>query len=197
MPCFFLPQFISLYVDWLWFKDVRFEKIFTTKINAQAITALAGMLAGFLITYLNIWFSMQATKGRSVVMTFYSQAIPQLDILRHFDTLKIIVPIVIGLFVGLLLNNSWLTFLYYFNGVASGFSDPIFGKDVSFYLFTLPVYEIISATLLFILGVSLVVSALNYILKGALFLTQKGIVSEQAASAHLSVIGSLIFLVLA
>jgi len=85
-------------------------------------------------------------------MTAYSQAIPQLDILRHFDKVKVIVPIVIGLFVGLLLNNNWLTFLYYFNGVASGFSDPIFGKDVSFYLFTLPAYEIISTTLLLIWG---------------------------------------------
>ena len=51
---FFLPQFISFYVDWLWFKDVRFEKIFITKINAQAMTTLAGILAGFIITYLNI-----------------------------------------------------------------------------------------------------------------------------------------------
>jgi hypothetical protein len=197
LTLFFLPQFISFYVDWLWFKDVRFEKIFITKINAQAITALAGILAGFLITYLNILFSMRATRGRAVVMTAYSQAVPQLDILRHFDKVKIILPIVIGLLVGLLLNDSWLTFLYYFNGIASGFSDPIFGKDVSFYLFTLPAYEIISTTLLLILGVSLTVSALNYMLKGALILTQKGIVSEKAASAHLSVICSLIFLVLA
>jgi hypothetical protein len=197
LALFFLPQFISFYVDWLWFKDVRFEKIFITKINAQAITALGGILAGFLITYANIFFSMRATKGRPVVMTAYSQAVPQLDILRHFDKVKIIVPIVIGLLVGLLLNGNWLTFLYYFNGVASGFSDPIFGKDISFYLFTLPAYEIISATLLLILGASLVVSALNYILKGALVLTQKGIVSEKAASAHISVLCSIIFLVLA
>ena len=197
LALFFLPQFISFYVDWLWFKDVSFEKIFTTKINAQAMTALAGILAGFLITYLNILFSMQATKGRAVVMTAYSQAVPQLDILRHFDKVKIIVPIVLGLFVGLLLNNSWLTFLSYFNGVASGFSDPIFGKDVSFYLFTLPAYEIISTTLLLVFGVSLVFSALNYLLKGALILTPKGIVLERSASAHLSVIVSLIFLVLA
>ena len=130
-------------------------------------------------------------------MTSYSQAVPQLEVLRHFDKVKLIVPVLLGLFVGLLMNNSWLTFLYYFNGVASGFSDPIFGKDVSFYLFTLPVYEIISSTLLLILGVSLVVSVLNYILKGALLLTPKGPVFEQTASAHLSVIGSLIFLVLA
>ncbi len=194
---FFLPQFISLYVDWLWFKDVRFEKIFTTNLNAQVIAVFAGGLAGFVITWLNISVAMRATKGRAVVVTSYSQSAPQLDILRYFDQLKIIVPIGIGFLSGLMLNSSWLKFLYYFNAADSGYSDPIFGKDVSFYLFTLPVYEIISSALMFILGVSLVVVALNYLLKGAVFLTPKGIVSERAASAHLSVIGSLIFLVLA
>ena len=193
----FLPQFISFYVDWLWFKDVSFEKLFITKLNAQALTALAGILAGFVITYLNILFSMQATKGRSVVMATYSQAMPQLEILRHFDKVKIIVPIVIGLFTGLLLNSSWLKFLYYFNGVDTGYSDPIFGKDISFYLFTLPVYEIISTALIFILGVSLVVSALNYLLKGAVIFAPTGISAEKAASAHVSVIVAFIFLVLA
>jgi uncharacterized protein len=194
---FFLPQFISLYVDWLWFKDVRFEKIFLTKLNAEALSAFAGGLAGFVITYINIWFSIRATRGRALVLTSFGQALPPLDILRHIDKAKTVVPAVMGLLSGLVVNGSWLTFLYYLNGAASGYSDPIFGKDVSFYLFALPVYEIISTMLLFILGVSLVVSALNYLLKGAVFLTQKGIIAERYASAHLSVIASLIFLVLA
>ena len=197
LALFFLPQSISLYIDWLWFKDVNFGKIFTVRLNAQAITALAGGLAGFVISYVNIWFSLRATKDRPVVMTFGNQPIPQLNVLRHFDRLKIIVPILIGWFAGLSLSNNWLDFLYYFNRVDSGYSDPIFGKDVSFYLFTIPAYEIISSLLMFILVASLALSALNYILKGAVFMTQKGIISERSASAHLSVIVSLIFLVLA
>ncbi len=194
---FFLPQFISLYVDWLWFKDVNFEKIFMTKLNAQVIAAIAGGLAGFVVSYISIWFSMRATKGRALVLSYHDQAIPQLGILRHFDRVRIIVPILIGLFVGLLLNNNWLTFLYYLNAADSGYSDPIFGKDVSFYLFTLPLFEMISSVLMLILLVSLVISALNYVLKGAVFFTQKGIIAERYASAHFSVIGSFIFLVLA
>ncbi|HUO76283.1 MAG TPA: UPF0182 family protein [Thermodesulfovibrionales bacterium] len=194
---FFLPQFISLYVDWLWFNDVNFAKIFTVRLNAQVMSALAGGLAGFVISYVSIWFSLQATKGRPVVMTFGNQAMPQLNVLRYFDRLKIIIPILIGWVTGLSLKNNWLSFLYYFNRVDSGYSDPIFGKDVSFYLFTLPAYEIISSLLMFILVASLALSVLTYILKGAVFMTQRGIISERSASAHLSVLGSLIFLVLA
>ena len=167
------------------------KKYSLQRLNAQAITAFAGVLAGFLITYINIRFSMRATKDRAIVMTSYSQAIPQLDILRHFDRVKIIVPVLIGLFVGLLLNNNWLTFLYYLNGVDSGYSDPIFGKDVSFYLFTLPVYEIISSILLLILGVSLVVSALNYVLKGAVILHPERHMSLRSMLQHIFPLSAL------
>lgn len=197
LALFILPQFISLYIDWLWFQDVNFGRIFSVRLNAQAITALAGGLAGFVVSYVNIWFSLRATKDRPVVMTFGNQPMPQLNILKYFDRLKIVVPIMIGWFTGLFLSNSWLTFLYYFNRVDSGYADPIFGKDVSFYLFTIPAYETISSILMFILVASLALSALNYLLKGAVFMTQRGIIFERSASAHLSVVGSLIFLVLA
>ena len=187
----FLSQFISFYVDWLWFKDVRFEKIFTVKLNAQAISALAGGLTGFIITYINLWYSIKSTAGRPVVTASFSQALPQLDLLRHFDRFKMVVPIVVGLMSALLLSSNWLTFLYYFNSAAAGHTDPIFGKDVSFYLFALPFHEIISSTLLMLLIISLIVSAVNYVLKGAVFFTQRGLIPERYASAHLSLTSSL------
>ncbi len=192
-----LPQFIPLYIDWLWFRDVGFEQIFTAKLNAQAYTALAGALAGFAVSFASIWFSMRVTRGRTVTITAYRQVLPQIDVLRYFDYLKIIVPVVVGLFAALVLNNNWLTFLYYANSAAAGQADPIFGKDISFYLFSLPVHEIISSVLMFILVVSLVASAVNYLLKGALFFSEKGVIVERPAAAHLSVMGALIFLVLA
>ena len=194
---FLLPEFLSWYVDWLWFKDLNFEKVFTIRLTAQATTALAGGLGGFVITYTNILISLRVTRGRSVNLTFANQTIPQLDILRHVDRLQIIVPIVIGWFAGLVLNNNWLKFLYYFHGVDFGHADPIFGKDASFYLFVLPAYEILSSTLMVILGASLVVSAVNYLLKGAVSVTEKGIIADRAAAAHLSVITAFLFLVLA
>jgi uncharacterized membrane protein (UPF0182 family) len=154
LAVFFLPQFISFYVDWLWFKDAGFENIFTAKLNAQAITAFSGMFAGFVISWLNIWFSMKVTRGRSVVLTSYGQGLPRLDVLKLFDRLKLVAPAGIGIFTGMVVNGNWLKFLYYVNGVNSGYSDPIFGKDISFYLFTLPVYEVIATCCSSFWGVS-------------------------------------------
>lgn len=194
---FSLPQIIALYIDWLWFNDVGFESIFTKKLNVQAFSSVAGALTSFLITYANLWFALRVTRGRTIPVTTYSQAMPQLDLLRHFDRLKLIVPVLIGIFTGFMMSGNWMKFLYYFQTVEAGYTDPVFGKDASFYLFILPVYEIIASVLMLVLTVSLVVSALNYVLKGAVLIAPKGIVAESAASAHLSFIASLIFLVMA
>ncbi len=197
LTLFFLPQFISLYIDWLWFRDLNFEKIFTARINAQAITGCAGALAGFIIASINIRVALHATKGRSLAISFSNQAMPQLNILKHLDLLKIIVPIGIGWFSGVLLSSNWLQFLYYYHGVASGYGDPIFGKDISFYLFTLPAYEIATSGVMFILIASFIFSALIYLVRGAVFMTPNGIVAERPVSVHVSVLGSLVFLLLA
>ena len=189
----FLPQFLSLYIDWLWFKDLNFVKIFLTRINAQAMTGTAGLLTGFLIAYVNLWYALHATKGRALAMSFANQAMPQLNILKHLDSLKFIVPLGIGAFAALLMNNNWMKFLYYYHRVAAGYADPIFNKDISFYLFTLPAYETAASVMMFILTASLVISGLVYLLRGAVFPTPTGFVAERTVYAHLSVLGALIF----
>ncbi len=192
----FMPQLISLYVDWIWFKSILFENLFTVKLNAQIIYAAAGFIAGFIITFISLSASIKATKGRVITTSVYGQEIPQLNIIRHFDKIKIIVPFVVGLFVAMLFSSNWMTVLYYLNAVDFGYQDPLFSKDVSFYLFTIPFYEMIVHTLLFVLVISFVAAAVNYVLKGTIVLSPKGLYAERSVTVHLSFIGGLIFLAL-
>jgi uncharacterized membrane protein (UPF0182 family) len=197
LMAFSLPQVISLYVDWLWFKDIQYVKLFTVKINMQVISALAGFIAAFVITYVNLLTAMRLTRGRTIVTALYNEAVPQLNLMRHIDKLLYIVPLLVGLFTAVLFNSNWLSLLYYLNSVGFGYADPIFGKDISFYIFTLPVLEIVFSLAFLIFIISFIVAALNYFLKGSIVLSQRGIISERAASTHLSVIGSILFLVIA
>jgi uncharacterized membrane protein (UPF0182 family) len=193
----FVPQIISLYVEWLWFKNLQLEKIFTVKLNAQVISAVFGAIAGFIIIYINLWAAMRSTKDRYLTTTFYSVSLPQFSLLKHFDKIKAIIPLLIALFIGLLFSSNWMTFLYYLNAADFGYTDPIFNKDISFYLFTIPVLKLISNTLFSVLGVAFIFSGLNYIMKGALFLHSKSILYERYVLIHLSFLGSLMFLLLA
>jgi len=192
----FLPEFLSLYIDWLWFKDIGRGLIFSTQVQGQAFSALAGALGGFFITYLNIQIALRAMKGRAIVIPTNVQAMPQLDILRHIDWIKIIVPVLAGLFMASLFNANWFTLLSYIHGAASGYADPIFDKDVSFYLFSLPAHQLVANAVQFTLWATLGAIALIYVVKGAIFIS-RGVTAERAASAHISLLGAMVMAVMA
>jgi uncharacterized membrane protein (UPF0182 family) len=109
---------------------------------------------------------------------------------RHIELIRSS-PVLAGLSAALL-NGNWMTFLSYFHQSASGYNDPVFGKDVSFYLFVLPAQEVIANGLAVVLWMTLIAVALIYFVKGAVFFTRRGIVAERTVSAHLSVIGGMI-----
>ena len=191
-----LPQSLSFYVDWLWFQDLGLEKVFTTKLNTQFLSALAGGFAAFLISYINLWVAIRATKGRTIIVPLHVQGMPQLNILRHAEKLKIVIPSLLGFFTAVMFASNWLTLLSWLHASDFAYADPIFDKNASFYVFTLPVMEVASNSAMLILGVSLVSSALLYLLKGAIFIHPGGTGAERPAQIHLSVLGSLLFLVL-
>jgi uncharacterized membrane protein (UPF0182 family) len=192
-----LPEIISLYVDWLWFRDLGMERVFSTQMRAQAYSALAGLIGGYIVSFVNIRLALQAMKGRAVLLPPHGGALPLHELLRHFDKIKVIAPVLTGLFLAFLLNGNWMTFLSYVHREASGLADPIFGRDVSFYLFALPAHEIVANALLSALWATLAALVLIYALKGAVFLTSRGFKAEQSAFAHISVLGAMILAVLA
>ncbi|MDA8431363.1 MAG: UPF0182 family protein [Nitrospiraceae bacterium] len=192
----FLPESLSLYIDWLWFKDVGMAGIFNTRVQAQAMSALCGLVGGFFIPYLNLWLALRAMKGRAAT-PLHGLAMPQFDFLRHIERIKVIVPVLTALFSAALLNGSWMSFLSYFHQAAAGYTDPIFGKDISFYLFSLPAQEIVANVLAVVLWATIASVCLIYFVKAAIFFTRRGVVAERPASAHLSILGGMVLAVTA
>lgn len=191
-----LPQSLSFYIDWLWFQDLGLEKVFTTKLNAQFLSALAGGFTAFLITYINLWTAIRATKGRTIVMPLHLQGMPQLTILGHVEKLKVIVPSLLGLVTAAMYAGNWLTLLTWLHASDFAYADPVFNRNASFYVFTLPVMEVVSGSVMLILVASLISAAFLYLVKGAIFIHPRGIGAERSAQVHLSVLGGLLFLVL-
>jgi uncharacterized protein len=193
----FLPKIISLYVDWLWFSGLHLREMFVRKVVAQALFSLAGFIAGFVVPYISIALAMRVTKNRVVPLASALDTPPIRSILDHLSKLKFIIPAFFGLMVAFLFYENWFTFLSYLSAASFGYSDPIFHIDASFYLFSLPVYEIISGMALLLLGVSFVLAAALYVVRGAVFVDRRRVAMERVPSVHLSVLASLIFFVLA
>ena len=81
------------------------------------------------------------------------------------------VLVLLGIIFGATLSNQWDTVLKYLNAVPFSQLDPIFGKDISFYVFTLPLLD-------FLQGWGIGVIVLSMVFTGGIYLLIYGLRTE-------------------
>jgi len=90
---------------------------------------------------------------------------------RLLGKLGIILSCIIALFIGLLASSSWHEVLKFLSSVPFGQKDPIFAADVSFYVFSLPVFSLGLGLIKTVILISLIGCGAIYILRGSLNLS--------------------------
>ena len=102
------------------------------------------------------------------------------------------------MFLGIFASREWLTWLQYQNAVPFGQTDPLFDRDVSFYVFTLPFLDLVRYLALATVVLSLIGSTAAYVVSGTLALDPaRGLVIGEGARRHLGLIVAGLFLLLA
>jgi uncharacterized membrane protein (UPF0182 family) len=94
------------------------------------------------------------------------------------------VALVIGLLLAVAETGQWDLILRYLYQVPYGQSDPLFDKDIGFYLFSLPVYVALKNWMLTILVLSTLVAAAVYVAYGEIRLDSGAWQISPAAIAH-------------
>ena len=169
----FFSSIVSLITDWWWYQEVGLTEVFVKSLSAKIIVgAVAGIIAAtFLLTNLSLairskipWMAAipEALIGTSQPITLNSRIIGKLGI---------ILSCVIALFIGLLASSSWHDILKFLSTTPFGQKDPIFGQDVSFYVFSLPVFSLGLGLIKTVILVSLISCGAIYILRGSLNLS--------------------------
>ncbi|GAH71572.1 unnamed protein product, partial [marine sediment metagenome] len=96
--------------------------------------------------------------------------------------------LIIALFMGFSEGTSWEKILIYFNRTSFGTADPIFNRDIGFYMFSLPFWEFVRNWLSFALTIIAVVVATIYIIKRAVKYEYKKLIIETPVKVHLSLL---------
>ncbi len=153
------PRF---YTDYLWFQELGFANVFTTEIYARIATFFLFSIAFFAFYLFNILIARRLTPRVTDESSHWSQIIAFAG--RSITFLLVVAGIVLSLLVGLIAQANWLTFLRYLHAGPFNTTDPIFGLDVSFYVFTLPVYEFLISWVGGVLVLTLIAVAVTYAL---------------------------------
>lgn len=191
---YFLAKYISgFYIDYEWFRINEglqvFWVMFMTKFNVQAIF---GALFIFLFLANFILIRLIGGKGRFFSENFLDRIqIPAIGSSRRFLLILMTIGIVlIGFMMGGGASAFWKEFLMFQHGVPfDGYpADPVFGKNIGFYVFSLPFYNFLYGWTMSSLVIITIFTAVLHLFNGGISLTNNGFQFSLFCRAHLSIL---------
>ncbi|MCS7282515.1 MAG: UPF0182 family protein [Anaerolineae bacterium] len=171
----------AFYTDWLWFEDLGYLSVYQTRLAAQALTFLLGYLTAFFFFWANWLFIPGRLLGGTQVLRPFRRTVQAS--LRTLRIILILTALFIAYVMAQILVANWVDLLVFLHAVPFGKADPIFGLDVGFYVFRLPVYRLLAGWFL-ALGILGLLGAL------AVYGTA-GTLRDRGPVAHLSVLGAV------
>ena len=187
---------VNLYVDWLWFGEVGFRRVWVTVLLTQgalfiAVSALVGGAVFFalLLAYRSRPpFVPDAPKGDSVARY-------RTLVMRRPRRFGWGIALAFGVVCGLIARSDWVTVQLFLHGGSFGIADPEFGHDVGFFVFDLPLYRSVLNWLFVAVCLAFVASlAAHYLFGGLRLTTGKGMLTQGARVQLAVVAGTLILL---
>jgi uncharacterized membrane protein (UPF0182 family) len=186
-------QVVPLYTDWLWFQEVGYSQVFLSILSLRGalFTAMLVGVLGFL--WANLAFAAR-TAAPDVVWELEDQlGLPGRvviePLLRRFLP---IVLFVIAIAAALRASVQWTTLIGYLHGSAFGTTDPVFDRDLSFYVFVLPFWRLVHGWATALVTGTILLSLAVYVLRRSLALTTRGPRLAVRARTHLLVLGALL-----
>ncbi len=162
-----------LYVDWLWFDSLGFGSVFAIALWGRLLVAAAGFLLAFSVIYLNLAIARRnvlrdqpppySDEGRSIIYLNPESPWQRWLGSRVAQWLLIGVSLFLALAFASLVGSKWTVVLQYLNAVPFGTNDPVFGKDVGFYVFNLSFYRLLYGYLMGLLIISAILAGILYL----------------------------------
>ncbi|MBL0226700.1 MAG: UPF0182 family protein [Geobacteraceae bacterium] len=180
---------LNFYTDWLFFVETGFSSVFMTTIYSQTTAGLffAALLFGFAV--INLLVANRAVFPEAgMFINAGSVRLLRGEILRFVRPLSILTCAVLALFAGQWGALQWENALLFINKVTVGTVDPVIGKDIGFYLFSLPFLEALKAFASFMLLATLLITSVVYYVRGGITLTEHGAVVDTKVRRHLAVL---------
>lgn len=146
-------------LEFWWFSSLGFGTFFLLRESYAGLVCIGSSLVFASVVYLNLVYipRVLGLDSKSVRKGLVGQLKSNKKLL-FLLALLISIPLLIPIF------NHWESFLLYYFGAESELTDPVYGKNISYYLFSYPVYELIQDELLVVFSLLLaLVSALYYI----------------------------------
>jgi uncharacterized membrane protein (UPF0182 family) len=188
----------TLWTDYLWFDSIGFEDVWLRRWGLSIILGAIGIAVAFIIIWVSLqlvdrmsprWAPFDLTEEEELIERFREWVEPRVRQVRFWITGGL--AVLLGLTV-----STWRDEVFLFmSAQETGVADPIFGQDLGFFLFRLPLLGTITDWVFNLLVLTLVVVAVAHYFNGGLRFNGRRFTATRPTKTHISVMFALIALV--
>jgi len=191
-----IPWLASFATDWLWFREVHFESVFLTSLVARVVLFFGAGAFAFVFLYANL--RQARPRATDVLTSFVNQRGERvsIDLSSIIPRLILVASIFVSFITALVAAAQWMPVLMAIHGSAVGDVDPVFGRDIGFYLFRLPAISAALGTLVTLTVLALAAVMVLYVTRGAVALRRRAAI-EPSAAIHVGSLLAFLFLLFA
>ena len=190
----------SIYIDLIWFKSVQYITVFWKILLTKGVVMLFFAAVFFVLSFINLSFARRFAPEFQVEISQDEFERPEIQLYKSLQNIQVNkkfvlwFSLIIALFMGFSESSSWEKILIYLNRTSFGIADPIFNRDIGFYMFSLPFWEFVRNWLSFAITIITVVVAGIYVIKKAVKYEYKKLIIETPVKVHLSLLIGLILI---
>jgi hypothetical protein len=147
---------LSYWVDLLWFGSLGYGEVFWTTLRLQWGICAAVAVVTFAVLYGVFWALGRVHRGdlpsqRQLILGGQPVTISVEPVLRW---VAVLLALGVAGVTGAAMMDEWPTLALWWNAPKGGAADPIFGRSLDFYLFTLPAWQLVLGWLLTMAGIA-------------------------------------------
>ena len=151
-----------------------------------------GVLA-FAFFYANLLFAQRGLVPDPVVVNI-NMKVPKVDITRLLKLLALPVSAFLAVLFGISSSSAWLVVLRFWHRSPFGVNDPVFGRDIGYYFFSLPAAQAAVLVVLSVTIITLFMVTPLYLVRGDLLVQRRRLTVEPSAGRHLALLVAVVFL---
>ncbi len=159
--------FLDFVVDLWWFRALGYEGYLWLRIVYRYVIFVLTVVLSFAVFFCNFWIaSRYLGVGHPAHAEGQGGEKIHRDLLGMFRSasLKVYAPLsaLLSVFIAIPLFREWEKTLLYIFAPHSGVKDPVYHGDISYYLFSLPIHNLVRSRLLIIFGFLTVATLILY-----------------------------------
>ena len=189
-----LPVLIKFGADWLWFQSLGYQRVLVMRVLVGGLLGVGVAAIAFAVLDTNLRIALRGAVFDAQPVQLAPGSVDLTQLVRRLAR-----PATLFMAVLLALSAAgmWLDVLRLIRQTPFGTTDPVFGRDVGYYVFTVPVVASALSLLTVLTTVSLAASLLIYALRRDVTIIRGHVTVERPARLHLAVLIATLFVLTA